>query len=145
RERRADDAPLLVVHRRGLAQLHRPREVAGVAGIRRNALVAHQCGVVDRAVAIVVEAVAGRVERTRVHLRWIAALGRVAAVVAGAGREAVAVGVDVFVDHAVAVVVDAVGTVLGERHDLTHALRPQLLIGARARTGVTRSDTLGAG
>ena len=78
-----------------------------------------------------VPAVACDVERARVHFLGVAALGGVAAV-AAAGRPAVAVGVLVLVDLAVAVVVDAVGAELLRRHDLAHAVAPV----ARGLTGL---------
>src|SRR5262249_29647618 len=81
-------------------------------------------------------------ERARIDERRLVALGGVAAV-AAARRPAVAVGILVFVDLAVAVVVDAVAADLADRHDLTVALAPRAVGLAGLRAAVTRADAVG--
>ena len=71
------------------------------------------------------------------------ALGRVAAV-AAARREAVAVGVVVLVDHAVAVVVDAVAADLARRHDLARRTGSSAAGVARLHAADARADAFGA-
>src|SRR5690606_11314592 len=121
----------------------RPGVVERLAGVARQRLIAEQLRVVDDAVAVVVDPVAGGVERALVDEGGIAALGGVAAV-AAAGRDPVAVLIDVLVDHPVAVVVDAVAAALGDGHHLAEAPAPGALLAAGAGALRAGADAGGA-
>src|SRR6185436_19739608 len=144
-----DHAPLLLGLRGHLAQIDAAGVIERLAGVARQPLVARGQRVVDLAVAVVVEVVAGGVERARVDELGPAALGGVAAVAGdhardAAGGEPVVVGVHVLVDHAVAVVVDAVAAVLGGGQHLAHAGAPHALVGAGGGALLARADAGGA-
>src|SRR5690606_33751842 len=124
----------------------RARVVEAIARVAREPRVAvrgHH--VVDHAVAVVIDVVAGGLERARTDERRVTtAVGRRIAAVATARRDAVAVIVDVLVDGAVAVVVDAVTTRLGARQHLAVARAPRAVDPARLRAAGARADALRA-
>src|SRR5690606_3248308 len=115
----------------------------GVA--RDTAVAAQRDRVVDHAVAVVIDHVVGDLERARVDELGVAALrGRVATITA-ARRVAVAVFVDVLVDSAVTVVIEAVAADLAARDHLPLASAPLAI--ARAGLCALRAgaDAGGAG
>ena len=142
-ERGIDDAPLEVGHRRGLAQVDRLRVVHRVGRIRGQVLVAQGDRVVDDAVAVVIDAVARRIERAGVDLAGVAALVRRVTAVATARGVPVAVGIDVLVGHPVAVVVDVVAADFADGDDLAHAVAPHARGQAHLGAARARPDTLG--
>ena len=141
----ADHAPLLVGLGRGLADVDRLREVEPVGGVRRDVLVAEQDRVVDDAVAVVVEVVAGRVERARVDELGLAALGRVAAVTA-AGRLKPSPSRSSFSSTVPLQLLSMPSlhrAVLADRDDLALALGPHPALVAGPLAADARADALG--
>src|SRR4029079_6204246 len=101
--------------------------------------------VVDAAIAIVVDGVAGDLERAGIdELRIAAAIGGRVAAIAAARGEAIGVGIAVLVDLAVAVVVERVAAQLAARHDLAIARSPAAARVTCLGSGHAGPDTLRA-